>query len=248
MRQHPQACAGAYSPTQRPQAAPHEILYAIAVLFTRACFVVAVFRVLRVGGRSLSSLCRSYPARRFCFHPAPGQRPGSCGEDKKERKGKKNMSCYHHPQREGVVPCMRCGASLCRQCASLYGDPICGNCAQKGYDEIKSDDRKRMIIGIGLCIAWIVFFLSMDTALSSFAIILEGIAFGCVPFGWHALTSITPKAFVWLPILGWLLYFFIKLCISCCIGWVCAPYQLYKNAQTLHKIEELERQREEIKL
>ena len=83
MRQHPQACAGEYAPTQRPQAAPHEILYAIAVLFTRACFVVAVFRVLRVGGRSLSSLCRSYPARRFCFHPAPGPRPGSCGEDKK---------------------------------------------------------------------------------------------------------------------------------------------------------------------
>lgn len=36
-------------------------------------------------------------------------------------------------------------------------------------------------------------------------------------------------------IVGWLIYFFIKLCISIVIGWVAAPIQIYTETQNLKK-------------
>lgn len=157
------------------------------------------------------------------------------------------LNCYHHPTLEAVINCENCGKPLCRSCAELYnGHPFCATCGMDGYRDIKSDLNKRVIVGIALGIAWIVLFLSAETMLSPFAIILEGIVFACVPFGWRALTSITPKMFVWLPLVGWLIYFFIKLCISIIIGWVAAPIQISKELQNLKKIEALERKRNEI--
>lgn len=115
-----------------------------------------------------------------------------------------------------------------------------------GYREIKNNLKKHLLIGASLGIAWIVFFLNAGTMLSPFAIILEGIVFACVPFGWYALTSISPKMFLCLPIVGWLIYFFIKLCVSIVIGWVAAPIQIRKQIQSLKNIEALEQQRQQI--
>ena len=159
------------------------------------------------------------------------------------------MNCYYHPAQQAVLKCKNCERPLCRACVDLYGgDPICANCAREGYQEIRQSLQKRLIIGAALGIAWIIFFLNAGTALSPLAIILEGIGFACVPFGWHALNSITPKMFLWLPLVGWLLYFFLKLCISIVVGWVAAPVQISKDTQVLRKIEAIERQREELEV
>lgn len=46
--------------------------------------------------------------------------------------------------------------------------------------------------------------------------------------GWKALTKITPSLFIWMPLAGWALYFFVKLLLSVAVGYFVAPYQLAK--------------------
>ncbi len=124
MRQHPQACAGAYSPTQRPQAAPHEILYAIAVLFTRACFDVAVFHVLRVGGRSLSSLCRSlFLHGVFVFTRRRGHAPAAAVKIKE--KGTKKMKNRSLRKPLALLLCLLVFAAVLSGCEQHVCD-YCG--------------------------------------------------------------------------------------------------------------------------
>ena len=50
----------------------------------------------------------------------------------------------------------------------------------------------------------------------------------CAFFGWRALNRITPDMFLFLSCTGWIVYFFIKLCLSVAIGTFVAPYQLGK--------------------
>ncbi len=58
------------------------------------------------------------------------------------------------------------------------------------------------------------------------ALLIFAVAF--VYFGWKALNKITPKWFVWMPIIGWVIYFTIKLVLSVVAGYFVAPYQLAK--------------------
>lgn len=47
--------------------------------------------------------------------------------------------------------------------------------------------------------------------------------------GWRALSMITPDIFVIMPIVGWIIYFFIKLILSTFIGIFTFPYQIAKR-------------------
>ena len=50
-----------------------------------------------------------------------------------------------------------------------------------------------------------------------------------LPFGWAAFNKITPRIFLFLPIIGWLIYFYIKFLIAVMIGIFVAPYRLAKS-------------------
>lgn len=50
----------------------------------------------------------------------------------------------------------------------------------------------------------------------------------CVPFGWSALNRIRPDVFLILPVLGWIIYFFLKAFFSALIGIVAAPIAIVK--------------------
>lgn len=159
------------------------------------------------------------------------------------------MNCAYHLTRDAVSNCKNCGRPLCRACAELYGgEPICAACAEQGCQEIRQGLRKRLIIGIALGIAWIIFFLNAGTMLSPLVIILEGIGFACVPFGWCAMDRILPKTMPRLPFIGQMVYLLLKLVISVLVGLVAAPVQIYKDMQVLRKVEAIESQREGVEL
>lgn len=48
----------------------------------------------------------------------------------------------------------------------------------------------------------------------------------CVYFGWIALERIQPVYFLWLPIIGWLIYLLVKIVIAYIIGLFVAPYKI----------------------
>ena len=40
----------------------------------------------------------------------------------------------------------------------------------------------------------------------------------CVPYGWSCLNRITPNVFLWMPFVGWLMYFILKVALAAAVG------------------------------
>lgn len=51
----------------------------------------------------------------------------------------------------------------------------------------------------------------------------------CGYFGWQALARITPNIFLFLPVVGWIIYFVIKGILSVMIGVFVTPYVISKK-------------------
>lgn len=47
-------------------------------------------------------------------------------------------------------------------------------------------------------------------------------------FGWKALNVITPNIFLFMPVIGWVIYFSIKFVLSIIVGMFVAPFQIAK--------------------
>lgn len=85
--------------------------------------------------------------------------------------------------------------------------------------------------GIIIIIYAIVFFLIlglgqlMDGA-STYVGAIVALVFAI--FGWKALNKIQPDIFLWMPIIGWVIFFVVKGFISIVAGIFVAPYVIAK--------------------
>lgn len=92
--------------------------------------------------------------------------------------------------------------------------------------------------GIGAIVAY--FFYKDMTAGPAYPLVYRVMAYvfplyvfaGIVP-GWKTLTYLTPRVFLILPILGWLLYFALKLVLSFFVGLVMLPVRTVRNISRL---------------
>lgn len=48
----------------------------------------------------------------------------------------------------------------------------------------------------------------------------------CAIIGWKAITMIQPSMFIWMPLVGWIIYFVIKFIIAYFVGLFVAPYTI----------------------
>ena len=129
------------------------------------------------------------------------------------------MNCYFHPNEPAVTQCAECGRGLCRDCASAPGGNLCRNCIEKA----KSEKRALLIRSIAIFAIVFVLCLSAPGAPFFVALLVAG-----TPCGWRALSGIQPRMFLFLPIIGWLIYFGIKLFLSYWIGYIAMPMQIVK--------------------
>lgn len=104
------------------------------------------------------------------------------------------MNCYFHPNEPAVTQCAECGRGLCRDCASAPGGNLCRNCIEKA----KSEKRALLIRSIAIFAIVFVLCLSAPGAPFFVALFVAG-----TPCGWRALSSIQPRMFLFLPIIGW---------------------------------------------
>ena len=154
------------------------------------------------------------------------------------------MGCYYHREQEAAAQCQKCGKVLCRECASLYQTPYCAECAKADAEAVKADTIKLGVLGVIIAITMTIFLISDGG--NPLSMILPILAFACLPFGWRTLTAITPRMFLMLPIIGWLIYFFIKVTLSALIGWIAAPVKIYKTKQICDVVATAEEQRKAI--
>ena len=130
------------------------------------------------------------------------------------------MKCYYHNERDGVGQCNHCGKVLCKECVDVYNPPLCTDCAGIRNNERKMNTTTEIVLSIAALIfgGFMYFLVSDSFELVKFLMYLIG--WGGVPYGWNALNKITPSIFLILPLIGWVIYFVIKLMIALYIGWI----------------------------
>ncbi|MBE5942429.1 MAG: hypothetical protein E7264_07830 [Lachnospiraceae bacterium] len=132
------------------------------------------------------------------------------------------MKCFYHADKEGVGQCNQCGKVLCKECMNIYRPPLCTECAQ----EHNNANRRRLVLDVILGTLMMIFGGYMYftqfaiNGFDFFEFIGMVIIWGGIPYGWSALNKITPNIFLFMPIIGWLIYFVIKLFLSLLIGWL----------------------------
>jgi len=157
------------------------------------------------------------------------------------------MNCYNHPTQIAVAQCSDCGKGLCSQCATAYSIPICNTCNKSRISNEKVRIIKELIFtvifGVGLAYLFgeVIFFkgasFSSKTIIGYY--IIYTYLFAGIVSGWKTLTSITPRMFLFLPLLGWVIYFVIKLSLSAVIGIVMLPIRTIKNIIRLIKLQNI---------
>jgi len=100
-----------------------------------------------------------------------------------------------------------------------------------------------LIFGVGLAYLFgeVIFFkgasFSLKTTVGYY--IIYTYLFAGIVSGWKTLTSITPRMFLVLPVIGWLVYFVLKFCLSAVIGIVMLPIRNIRNIVRLVKLQKI---------
>ena len=150
------------------------------------------------------------------------------------------MNCYNHTTEPAVAQCLDCGKGLCGACASLYRIPLCTSCNKSRIASEKVSILKELLLTFGLGILLGVLFVKEIDGGHSYPLIHYIFSYtffiyifsGIVP-GWRTLTRITPAIFLFLPLIGWLIYFVIKLALSLCVGIIMLPIRTIRNIYRL---------------
>lgn len=138
------------------------------------------------------------------------------------------MNCFYHTNRQAVAQCIDCGKGLCSECAAHYDKPICKDCIMQRNNSLKKEAFKSLASLIaGIILGMVLFFLN---GCSDFLIsIVMGIEIAGIPVGWKVLNKITPNFFIWLPIVGWIIYYVFKFVLSLLIGVIAVPIKTIKG-------------------
>ncbi|HPX07350.1 MAG TPA: hypothetical protein PK494_00700, partial [Tenuifilaceae bacterium] len=150
------------------------------------------------------------------------------------------MNCFYHPETTIVATCQDCGKGLCSNCASNYTIPMCKQC----YSLRKKNDFKiirkefAQVILIGALITFFIhgysykFIFDTNADLMSnpkflglyvLVIIVNFYYSMGIVVGWKTLNRLTPQIFLVLPLIGWLIYFIVKLYVSMFVGLAWTP-------------------------
>lgn len=98
-------------------------------------------------------------------------------------------------------------------------------------DFLCSGAGKAVMIVIIYCI--IFGCLSIVASIDGTEVIGGIVAIICAFFGWKALDKIQPKIFLFMPIIGWVIYVAVKGTLSIFIGLFVAPFVIAKKVTEL---------------
>jgi len=153
------------------------------------------------------------------------------------------MNCYNHIVQSAVAQCLDCGKGLCPECASCYSIPICNTCNKRRI----SGERSRIIqemaltFGMGLVLTILALYYFYESPVKVyviFGVIFFYVFSGIVP-GWKTLTYITPNVFLFLPLIGWLLFFLVKFILAIAVGVIMLPIKTIRNIYRLKALKKI---------
>lgn len=153
------------------------------------------------------------------------------------------MKCFKHYERDASSQCLDCGKALCPECTNKYNYPLCDTCFINRINHEKLSIIKMIGLTIIIFIGALSYYLlnPMGFDNSTVLSLVNIYQYSSVPIGWITLNKLQPKFFIWMPLLGWLIYFIIKVCLSALVGFFVLPYKLYKFIKRLIEIKNLKR-------
>lgn len=148
------------------------------------------------------------------------------------------MNCFYHPDRSSVATCSDCGKGLCQECARKWTPVLCVDCADSVLADRQFRLKKALVTSaILFVVTAVVFSIASIQSGDGARGILLGLALGyvvaAIPQGWVALSKITPNIFLFLPIMGWVIYFMIKLTFAWPVGAVMLPVNVFRQCKAL---------------
>lgn len=153
------------------------------------------------------------------------------------------MNCFYHPNEQAVATCPQCGKGLCAACAQKWPQSVCDNCAQENITLHIANRKKPLVTSIVILAVSLAIGLIMSIAEGDFSmmnIVFAGLGVVLIVNGWSVLTKIQPSMFLFLPIIGWVIYFVIKALISYFVGIVAFPLNIYHYFRDKKDAEELQ--------
>lgn len=143
------------------------------------------------------------------------------------------MNCFNHTDQPAVAQCQNCGKFLCKECATKYQPAIlCDDCAGEIYQAQQEEEQKKEISEQKLSKLSIIFFVlnflvysiqmvPIFGAIALIPILISSIMWAGVPYGWVKLSELKEKLhfILVLPIMGWIIYLWLRVTLSLCIGW-----------------------------
>ncbi|WP_062052854.1 hypothetical protein [Aquimarina longa] len=160
------------------------------------------------------------------------------------------MNCFNHIKENAVASCQDCQKGLCTTCASLFSFPICRDCnKRRQQSEKKAIYKELFLMFVFGCVGYYLFsqfFGHHDSAnlkTRTFSVVLSVLfgfyAGGALVAGWKTLTYITPSVFLFLPLVGWGIYFIVKFLLSIAVGVVMFPVRLLLHTRKLLSLKRL---------
>lgn len=153
------------------------------------------------------------------------------------------MNCFHHPHSVAVSSCPDCNKGLCVECSQQYSFPICRECNHRriGNERIGIIKDFFIIFGGGALITFIMTNLptkaSIELPLTT--VLLMFYTYSGLIAGWRFLNKITPEYFLFLPFIGWLIYFIVKMFISGILGIFILPYRIFMNIKRWRELSKI---------
>lgn len=149
------------------------------------------------------------------------------------------MNCYYHPETIIVATCQDCNKGLCKNCSDRFTFPICVSCNSIRGAAEKKEITKELALMIGLPIIGLLFMQNNPMVKEQpFMAVLYFYMFIAIVAGWRKLNKFTSNYFLFLPVIGWVIYFLVKLYISAIVGLFIAPFRIYRNINRLKEISQ----------
>lgn len=157
------------------------------------------------------------------------------------------MNCYNHIAQSAVAQCSDCGKGLCPECASCYSIPICNTCNKRRISGERSRIIQEMALTFGMGLLFTILILYFEHGKHpnnpfifyiAFGVIFLYIFSGIIP-GWKTLTRITPNVFLFLPLIGWLVFFIVKFILAIAVGLIMLPIRTVRNIYRLRTLRKI---------
>ena len=149
------------------------------------------------------------------------------------------MNCINHPTTNIVSTCPDCNSGLCSGCAQRYTIVICDRCNERRLRQEIGSVYKQLAVVLGGAAAMTYFYFNVILPSNSAGMSLR--ASGLIDWtlllytsaalivGWRSLSSLTSNTFLFLPLVGWVIYFAVKIFIAGIIGPFLLPFWLGKR-------------------